>query len=49
MLFMIWRASVDRVVNVQCYMICVVYGGLVYFVIWRASVDRVVNVQCYMI
>ena len=38
-----------RVVNVQCYMICVVYGGLVYFMFWRASVDRVVNVQCYMI
>ena len=23
MYFVIWRASVDRVVNVQCYMICV--------------------------
>ena len=22
MYFVIWRASVDRVVNVQCYMIC---------------------------
>ena len=49
MFFMIWRASVDRVVNVQCYMICVVYGGLVFFMIWRASVDRVVNAQGYMV
>ena len=49
MYFVIGRASVDRVLNVQCYMVSVVKGGLVYFVIWRASVDRVVNVQCYMI
>ena len=49
MYLVIWRASVDRVVNVQCYMISVVQGGLVYLVIWLASVDRVVNVQCYMI
>ena len=49
MYFVIWHASVDRVVNVQCYRIYVVNGGLVYFVIWRVSVDRVVNVQCYMI
>ena len=49
MYFVIWCASVDRVVNVQFYMISVVKGGLVYFVIWRASVDRVLNVQCYMI
>ena len=49
MYFVFWRASVDRVVDVQCYMISVVYGGLVYLVIWRASVDKVVNVQGYMI
>ena len=24
MYFVIWRASVDRVVNVQCYIVCVV-------------------------
>ena len=46
MYFVFWRASVDRAINVQCYMVCVVKGGSVYFVIWRVSVDRVVNVQC---
>ena len=65
--FVVWAASVgwvavvisvDRVVNVQCYMVCVVKGGSVDFVGWAASegwmavdisVDMVIIVRCYVV